>query len=137
MNKTELRNAIIRAKGLSLADGVPCDHVGCLHHVTHECEGCGRIAGRYPDWSTYMRDAWKLVMEMVNDGWCVALLFDDDGHWSLATDGIQSVPRESGPQIISTSFWVEKDDWYDTPEEAICHKYLEAYGDEETCLSLL
>jgi len=30
----------------SLPDGVPCEHRGCLHHVTHPCEGCGRIAGR-------------------------------------------------------------------------------------------
>ena len=28
-----------------LPDGVPCNHPGCLHHVTHPCEGCGRIAG--------------------------------------------------------------------------------------------
>lgn len=28
-----------------LPDGVPCAHRGCLHHVTHPCEGCGRIAG--------------------------------------------------------------------------------------------
>lgn len=27
-------------------DGEPCDHPGCLHHITHPCEGCGRIAGR-------------------------------------------------------------------------------------------
>lgn len=25
--------------------GEPCDHPGCLNHVTHPCEGCGRIAG--------------------------------------------------------------------------------------------
>lgn len=24
-------------------DGEPCDHPGCCHHVTHPCEGCGRI----------------------------------------------------------------------------------------------
>jgi hypothetical protein len=27
------------------ADGEPCGHPGCLHHATHPCEGCGRIAG--------------------------------------------------------------------------------------------
>ena len=27
----------------------PCRHPGCLHHVTHPCEGCGRIAGRWPE----------------------------------------------------------------------------------------
>lgn len=26
-------------------DGEPCEHKGCLHHNTHPCEGCGRIAG--------------------------------------------------------------------------------------------
>lgn len=31
---------------LSFEDGQPCDHPGCLNHVTHPCEGCGRVAGR-------------------------------------------------------------------------------------------
>lgn len=31
----------------SLRPDEPCDHRGCLHHVTHPCEGCGRIAGQY------------------------------------------------------------------------------------------
>jgi len=31
-----------------LADGQSCSHSGCLHHVSHPCEGCGRIAGQYP-----------------------------------------------------------------------------------------
>ena len=28
--------------------GEPCGHRGCLSHVTHPCEGCGRIAGAPP-----------------------------------------------------------------------------------------
>lgn len=27
-------------------DGKPCSHTGCLNHVTHSCEGCGRIVGK-------------------------------------------------------------------------------------------
>jgi hypothetical protein len=27
--------------------GVPCEHPGCLHHITHPCEGCGRIGGHW------------------------------------------------------------------------------------------
>jgi hypothetical protein len=23
----------------------PCEHKGCLSHITHPCEGCGRIGG--------------------------------------------------------------------------------------------
>jgi hypothetical protein len=29
-----------------LRDGEPCKHTGCLQHLTHPCEGCGRIGGR-------------------------------------------------------------------------------------------
>ena len=25
--------------------GQPCQYLGCLHHLTHPCEGCGRILG--------------------------------------------------------------------------------------------
>lgn len=28
-----------------LKNGEPCDHPGCLNHITHPCEGCGRIGG--------------------------------------------------------------------------------------------
>ena len=28
-------------------EGQPCDHPGCFSHVSHLCEGCGRMAGRY------------------------------------------------------------------------------------------
>ncbi|MFA6063863.1 MAG: hypothetical protein WC736_14850 [Gallionella sp.] len=35
----------VRLAAKPLPDGVPCSHRGCLHHVTHPCEGCGRIAG--------------------------------------------------------------------------------------------
>ena len=24
-------------------DGEPCKHVGCICHITHPCEGCGRV----------------------------------------------------------------------------------------------
>ena len=26
--------------------GEPCKHPGCLKHITHPCEGCGRYAGQ-------------------------------------------------------------------------------------------
>lgn len=27
-------------------DGVACNHPGCLNHVSHPCEGCGRVSGK-------------------------------------------------------------------------------------------
>lgn len=32
--------------GSRLRDGEPCSHPGCLSHVSHPCEGCGRVGGR-------------------------------------------------------------------------------------------
>lgn len=29
-----------------IRDGEPCNHPGCLSHVSHPCEGCGRLAGK-------------------------------------------------------------------------------------------
>lgn len=27
-------------------DGQPCNHRGCLNHISHPCEGCGRTGGK-------------------------------------------------------------------------------------------
>ena len=29
-----------------LPDGEPCSHPGCLSHISHPCEGCGRMGGK-------------------------------------------------------------------------------------------
>lgn len=26
--------------------GAPCEHPGCLSHLSHPCEGCGRVGGK-------------------------------------------------------------------------------------------
>ncbi|HML56020.1 MAG TPA: hypothetical protein PKC79_18140 [Solidesulfovibrio magneticus] len=39
--------AELAEKTLLALDGIPCRHPGCFNHVSHPCEGCGRIAGRY------------------------------------------------------------------------------------------
>lgn len=46
-----------------MRDGEPCSHRGCLNHITHPCEGCGRIAGVSTKdyWNTL--DAMKFLME--------------------------------------------------------------------------
>ena len=37
---------IFKKKKTELRDGEPCPHTGCLNHITHPCEGCGRVAGK-------------------------------------------------------------------------------------------
>lgn len=32
-----------------IKDGEPCSHPGCLHHIKHPCDGCGRIGGKVID----------------------------------------------------------------------------------------
>ena len=34
-----------------LPDGVACEHPGCLSHLTHPCEGCGRVGGKFNPYS--------------------------------------------------------------------------------------
>lgn len=43
-NNDEFRKLLFK----EFTDGEPCSHKGCLNHVTHPCEYCGRIAGKYP-----------------------------------------------------------------------------------------
>lgn len=33
-------------KNLKLREGEPCKHIGCASHITHPCEGCGRVRMR-------------------------------------------------------------------------------------------
>lgn len=35
---------------VKLNPGQPCYHNGCLSHITHPCEVCGRIAGNGDSW---------------------------------------------------------------------------------------
>ena len=46
-----------------LTEGEPCGHPGCLSHITHPCEGCGRIRGRRPIYN--MEDAEAARMKAV------------------------------------------------------------------------
>jgi hypothetical protein len=53
-----------RRSAVCAAPGEPCDHPGCLSHVSHPCEGCGRVggAGHYFA-SQYMGIPWKSVLK--------------------------------------------------------------------------
>lgn len=38
-------NALL-GEAREINDGQPCSHRGCLNHLSHPCEGCGRIGGK-------------------------------------------------------------------------------------------
>lgn len=38
-----------------LPDGIPCSHRGCLNHLTHPCEGCGRVGGKKNNLNNFLK----------------------------------------------------------------------------------
>lgn len=46
MNDTEQTKSFNTA---SFKIGEPCSHPGCLSHISHPCETCGRLAGGFGD----------------------------------------------------------------------------------------
>lgn len=91
----------------------PCDHPGCLSHVTHPCEGCGRTAGRFPR-SLSLKDAiLRATTEMVNElaEDTARLIVDAVGEdESLSFDDF--VEQEYGIHrkgIPFTKYWLEWD----------------------------
>ena len=56
---------------------------------------------------------------ITHEGYCPAVLFDDNGHWTVSFSGCQNVPMEDEPCDISTSFYAEVDEWHPTLREAI------------------
>lgn len=74
-------------EAFSLRDGVPCRHPGCPHHVTHPCDGCGRVGGRRTR---------HLFLDC--DG--VLANFEE-----AATRIFGKPPREAEAEIGSNKFW--------------------------------
>ena len=84
--------------------------------------------GPLPHYSTQIADAWLVVEKMTSDGFCPALIFDDNGSWVMAFDGIQNLPEDDDPLI--TSFCIESKMIADTAQLAICLAALEAVKDK-------
>ena len=54
----------IRFEPKYLEDGVQCSHPGCIAHVSHPCEGCGRIqSNNYLTIKYYIK-----LLKVVKDG---------------------------------------------------------------------
>ena len=68
MTNFDLSQAVGNILGLvKLKDGDPCLHLGCLSHISHPCEGCGRLGGRY-NYAADMNTAWVLIKPMAKAG---------------------------------------------------------------------
>lgn len=62
-------------------DGEPCEHKGCLHHITQPCELCGRIAGRKINKDEISKELCELLgIEYKPAKHIQVEFFDEDGR---------------------------------------------------------
>lgn len=81
-----------------LKDGEPCNHPGCLSHVSHPCEGCGRIGGykkAMPPKTIYLQcyDESGNLLSALGGVWCRDRINDNDAVYILATQELWSLLR--------------------------------------------
>jgi hypothetical protein len=63
------------------------------------------------------RDTELLNWLEQRDGW--GLINDDAGRWAVASSGTQNIPDPDKPIDITTTFWIDADEWKPTIREAI------------------
>ncbi len=62
---------------------------------------------------------YKIIRWLENTGY--NLINDDNGHWACVINGMQTVPLTDEPAAVSTSFFIEADEWKDSIAEAVEH----------------
>lgn len=77
-----------------------------------------------PHFSTDIAAAWQVVEKLVAEGYCPALLYDDEGHWGLFFDGVSQAEAQPESYVVFTT-----PAWADTAPLAICLAALKAKGD--------
>jgi hypothetical protein len=110
-----------------LRDGEPCGHHGCLIHVTHPCEGCGRVGGRFALSDKYLPTCGKChktVDEHYQDKrgrlWCIGKLnesfdpipiyYPKECEWGGIMNGVELIESERKRQIEEEKWVPEHDD---------------------------
>lgn len=74
---------------------------------------------------------FDFIMEQLSHlGWCPNLLYDDNGHWAVSSDGYQNVVYGDKPEDVETHFYIEAEDWKNSPKEAL-YKFLHDDNSEE------
>ena len=55
---------------------------------------------------------------ITNTGACPGLIFDDDGRWAVAFDGVQPVPL-GNPEDMYSTFFIRAKQWKGSVRKAI------------------
>ena len=72
------------------------------------------------------------LQEITNLGGCPGVINDDNGHWAVTGDGIQSIACGEDPVDVNTTFFVQASQWKKTVREAI-NAYVDEYFSEPKC----
>ena len=71
-----------------------------------------------------------IIEELSKLGHTPNLLYDDNGHWAVSADGYQNVVSGDVPEDVETHFYIEAEDWKNSPKEAL-YKFLHDDNSEE------
>jgi len=67
----------------------------------------------------YLELEFDFILECLVDlGHSPCLLYDDDGHWAITSDGVCTAVYD-GPKDWDGVFQVSKDEWFNTPRKAL------------------
>ena len=64
-----------------LRDGEPCGHPGCLAHISHPCEVCGRIGGRMDEIDKKIEEYCQIIEKKA-----VTIYGEDDDPFGSVLD---------------------------------------------------
>lgn len=70
-----------------------------------------------------------VLEELTKLGHCPSLVYDDNGHWAIVTDGYQNVPESDKPENIHITHYVDKSEWFDTINEALSDYFIDKYDE--------
>ena len=73
-----------------------------------------------------MDQALQLIVKMADEGFCPALVFDDDGRWALSFEGVSGIKFEEDSQDLDMRIFVKKHEWNESLTRAICEACLRA-----------
>jgi len=59
-----------------------------------------------------------IIEELTELGWAPCLLYDDDGHFAISGEGMQTV-NFNGPADCELSHFIKKDEWQESIREAL------------------
>jgi hypothetical protein len=65
-----------------------------------------------------------IIEQLSHLGHCPNLINDDNGHWAISSNGVQNVVTGDKPDDVENHFFIEAEEWKDTPREALWYYLL-------------